>query len=176
MARYTNITLAEMAAFLEKRNFKSLNGIASPDLARTREVVYGRRVRHGRYELTLRVFTGIVDHQSRAAGTDAIRVVLFWRTPIGTVIRVGGGRRVHRVAGWRTNLEARIKDWDGELAGGSCPVCGGPLVWRKSKFKGQPKWAGCGTFSLHKHIAAAAQDVADLDNQWAEEYDAEFIE
>jgi hypothetical protein len=123
------------------------------------ELVWGKRVDRGGQMLSLRVYTGINrSGTSRGCGTDAIRVQVFFRDADGTVVRVGSSRRVHRVRGWRKNLQDRIDNWQGTL-GPACPKCGAPMVLRKPPrgkawrpFFGCVRWrpggAGCdGTVS-----------------------------
>lgn len=125
MAHFTNVTKEEMEEFLFPQGFKLLK------LPNTTELVYGKRVdSHGR-QITLRIFTGINPNgQSRACGEDAMRTTLFWRDEEGTVRMCGGSKRVHRVEGWRKNLQNRIDRLD-ELMGPDCPVCNKLMVERR---------------------------------------------
>lgn len=138
MAAYTAISADEMATFLEPQGFSRV------PLTDTREIVWGRVLRVGGTKFTIRVFSGIEagTGESRGVGEDAIRVSLVWRNRDGAIRGVGRSKRVHRVAGWRTNLQARI---DGIEAPPCCPVCGAPMAPRKSKASGEKFW-GCADF------------------------------
>lgn len=112
MAKFYNISLAEMSSFLEGQGFVRLA------LAGVYELVWARIARPG---ISMRVYTGITHNgDSRDKGTDAIRVCLFWRDG-GKIVRIGSSIRVHRVEGWRGNLQARIDGWT-KLLGPSCPL------------------------------------------------------
>ena len=108
MARYHNITETEMHDFLTKQGFTKIDGLA-------KELVYGQRKKRNDIPLSLRVYTGIVPgSDSREVGTDAIRVCLF--TKVGDKIRpVASARRVHRVKGWKQNLQDRLDNWEGAI-------------------------------------------------------------
>lgn len=124
MSKFTPITQDEMADFLAPMGFLP---ILLPGVS---ELVYARRQDHDGLTLTLRVFTGIDPNgQSRDKGTDAIRVVLFWRQDDGTITKVATSKRVHRVEGWRKNLASRIES----IAVGPLCTCGSPMVERKRR-------------------------------------------
>jgi len=136
MATFYNIPLAEMKAFLEGQGFLPLL------LPEAKERVWGKIVRAGddpnnpRLTCSLRVYTGIEGGDSRDVGKDAIRVCLFWRSGPGMLpVMVGGSKRVHRVKGWKKNLQDRIDKWE-EAVGPACPACGSPMVARKVKKAG----------------------------------------
>ena len=127
MATYVNIPAEEMAAYLSPMGFQAM------ECDGTVELVYGVRVDRDDMPLSLRIYTGINPNgQSREVGKDAIRVQVMWRDGGGEVHRVGGSKRVHRVAGWRKNLLARLEAWE-EAIRGRCPRCGAPKVARKNK-------------------------------------------
>lgn len=168
MSKFTEIAVADMHGFLVSRGFTLLNlrdpapGYMAPgdylpkvpaDLERsasgpgTWELTYGKRVfvpgSDGQF--TLRVYTTLTLRDgTRAKGTDAIRVVLFWREVedgVGLAVRpVGGEKKVLRVLGWRANLGARLEKWSDDLVGPSCPRCGRPMVERG---KGKASFWGC---------------------------------
>jgi hypothetical protein len=138
MAQFHSITREEMAAFLEEQGFRPIS------LSNVSELVWAKRVDRGGQALSLRVYTGINrSGTSRGCGTDAIRVQVFHRDADGIIVRVGTSRRVHRVKGWRKNLQARIDSWL-ETLGPACPKCGAPMVLRKPP-KGKTWWPfyGC---------------------------------
>ena len=136
-ARFVNITIKEMDAFLRAKGFVPIN------LPRAIEAVYAKRVNRDGLALSLRVYTGInPDGNSRARGKDAIRVQVFWRKPNTdapenapeqerfSIVSIGGSRRAHRVAGWKDNLTERIDHWE-ECLGPQCPRCHKPMMERK---------------------------------------------
>lgn len=140
MATYVNVTQQEMENHLFPQEFTPLS------LPGTVELVYSKRVDRDGMMLSLRVFTGInPGGNSRKVGEDAIRVQIVWRQGDGTVRIVGGSRRVHRVKGWRKNLQNRIDSWQEQL-GPSCPECSAPMVERKGRkgvFWGCSRWPDC---------------------------------
>lgn len=127
MAQYYDISLQEMSDFLVPQGFKqiSLDGV--------QEVVFGRRVDFESFPLTLRVYTGISKYggHSRMVGKDAIRVNLFYRKN-DRIFKLGGSKRVHRVMGWKANLQSRLDDWLNHPLE-KCKKCGSLMVPRKTK-------------------------------------------
>ena len=135
-ATYYDISEEEMNTFLTEKGFKQ---VALPN---TREIVYGKRVDKDGFQLTLRVYTGIIKgHGSRSVGKDAIRVNLFNRTSSGNVNKVGGSKRVHRVQGWANNLQKRLDDWLNYSF--TVCECGNLMIPRKSK---TGKFLGCSNY------------------------------
>lgn len=126
MAKAVTISRDEMHDFLTRRGFIPLT------IEGTKELVYGRLVARN---LSLRVYTSIVGDTSRSVGADAIRTVLVTRVngrgPDSKIQFVGGDRRVHRVEGWRNNLQDRLDRWQEQL-GPTCPKCGQMTVCRRS--------------------------------------------
>jgi hypothetical protein len=137
MAQFTNITAEEMTEFLTTQN----PPFSIVQLDNVGEMVFGRRV-HGQHNwpLTLRVYTGIDGKNSRGVGDDAIRCSLFMRTRTGEILFVGGDKRVHRVKGWRQNLQSRIDKWEEYAPTIACRKCCLPMVLREGKFG---KFFGC---------------------------------
>lgn len=148
-----------MDTFLTSQGFKPLQ------IPGTRELVYGKVVDETKgKEVCLRIYTSIEPpsvyrvQQSRPIGTDAIRAVLMIR--VGNEIKmIGADRRVHRVAGWRKNLQDRIDGWREQL-GPTCPNkdCGRFTVFRTSR-RG-PFW-GCSAYptcySITPYVKPAAK-------------------
>jgi hypothetical protein len=157
MAEYYPITQQEMAAFLEGQGFWPIT------LPNVTELVWGKRVDRDGQALSLRIYTGISrSGTSRNVGTDAIRVQVFHRDADGTVVRIGTSKRVHRVKGWKRNLQSRIDSWH-EMLGPGCPKCGAPMVLRKPpKGKTWRPFYGCVRWRPHgesctgtmSHVAA----------------------
>lgn len=138
MAIAVTISAADMDSFLTGQGFQPLT------IPGTREKVYGKVVDQTKgKEVCLRIYTSIDGDKSRDKDSDAIRAVLVTRVGNDTRI-VGADRRVHRVAGWRKNLQDRIDGWREQL-GPTCPNadCGRFTVYRTSR-RG-PFW-GCSAY------------------------------
>ena len=103
MATYTNVTIEQMREMLRSdKGWKESTGDGSQ--YNTKEQVFSCPLKRYPFIL-LRVYTGIVDGQSRAVGQDAIRVcAVNLKTQRGFV----KAKRVHRVEGWRDNLKKRV--------------------------------------------------------------------
>lgn len=146
------ITRVEMTHFLQAQGFQEIQ------LSGTRELVLARcvRLRPDAEPLSLRVYTSVEGLESRAKDADAIRVVLAAKID-GEVKVVGCDRRVHRVRGWRQNLQDRLDGWRDQI-GPVCNKCGSFTVRRRSK-RG-PFW-GCARYpvcvSIQPIVAAAAR-------------------
>jgi hypothetical protein len=126
MSVFCDIPRNEMEQFLTPQGFRL---IALPGV---RELVFGKRVDRPGRQLTLRIYTSIdPDGVCRSVGTDAIRATLFEKGTDGQVHMVGGSRRVHRVQGWRHNLQTRINRWQ-SLLGPECPKCNALMVFKKT--------------------------------------------
>lgn len=153
MAKAIEITRDEMHEFLVGRGFIPLT------IEGTKELVYGRIVAQN---LSLRVYTSIVGGSSRGVGKDAIRTVLVTRIngrgPDSEIKIVGSDRRVHRVEGWRNNLQDRLDHWQEQL-GLVCPKCGRMTVKRQSA-RG-PFW-GCSAYPVCKSITPLRHRVPAL--------------
>lgn len=126
MAEYVNVTQAEMEEFLFPLGFQQIT------LPGTLELVYAKLIQHNGLVLSLRVYSGInPSGTSRDVGEDAIRADLWWRENKDTApVRVGSSKRVHRVKGWRKNLQERLDKWL-EFAPIRCACCNKPMVARK---------------------------------------------
>jgi len=152
MATFTNISEQEMAAYLEGQGFQRLA------LAGVLELVWGKIFRRGSVAVSMRVYSGInPGGASRDCGKDAIRVALFWKDENGEIRKVGGAKRVHRVAGWRKNLQQRVDGWE-KILGPACPRCKAPMVLREPK-KGGKKFSpfyGCASWPRTKCPGKAA--------------------
>ena len=143
--QYYAVSQTELEDLLIPMGFKQVS------VRGTRELVYGKRVDQDGLKLTLRVYTGIEPTGvSRDVGDDAMRVNLFLGTPIGydterkkttwEVMKLGGSKRVHRIApsasnpeGWRKNLRDRINGWIDYLPQDKCDKCGMPMIPREGK-------------------------------------------
>ena len=154
MATFTNISKEEMEAFLVPQGFKVMS------IEGTTELVYGKRVDNEDMPLSLRVYTGIwPSGESRGVGEDALRVNLFFKTKDGKIVKLGGSKRVHRVKGWRNNLQSRLDDWQNYLPVMMCPVCGMPMVKRKGPYG---EFYGCVGFPICKHIERIQHGLATV--------------
>ena len=145
MAQYTQITQAEMEEHL---NVNPVTGLPNKEggfhrihIKSTIEIVYAKIVKPN---VSLRVYSSIVAGESRGIGEDAIRVCLFWRkTKTDKPIMIGTSKRVHRVLGWRKNLDDRINKWV-DMLGPECKKCGSPTVYKtKYKFFGCSMYPQC---------------------------------
>lgn len=134
MARSILINRQDMVDFLTERGFQEIK------LPGTKELVMGRIVQPG---LCLRVYTSVVGEQSRDNGEDAIRTVLVAKVE-GDVKIIGSDRRVHRVEGWKDNLNRLIEGWR-DMLGAPCPVCGAPTVRKKGR---RYDFWGCSRFPI----------------------------
>lgn len=148
MATYTAISRDAMDSFLNARGFREIK------LAGCFERVYAKIVKHNDITYSLRVYSSIEEGHARGKGADAIRVTLFWRENEDAAPRiVGADTRVHRVEGWRKNLQNRLDNWK-ELLGKPCKCCKAPTVLRKPK--GKAKWEpffGCVNYPTCKGTA-----------------------
>jgi hypothetical protein len=143
MAKSIIISRQDMHDFLTAKGFALI-----PNLPGTKELVYGQVVRPG---ICLRVYTSVVGEASRDNGEDAIRCVLV--TKVDNEVKfIGSDRRVHRVQGWRNNLQDRLNNWPQQL-GPDCPKCGAATVQRRSK-RG-PFW-GCSRYPVCRSIQPIA--------------------
>lgn len=141
MAKSIEISKTDMHEFLTARRFVPVT------VEGTKELVYGRIVRK---DTCLRVYTSIVGETSRGNGEDAIRVCLVQKTPDG-IKGLGSKTRVHRVEGWRKNLEARLDGWE-EMCGPTC-ACGRPMAQRRSK---RGKFWGCTGYPVCRQIVSGS--------------------
>ena len=121
---------------------QSFQQIAIPG---TKELVFARVVEPG---ICLRVYTSITNGAGRGNGKDAIRVVVVTRDTDGHPKIIGSDTRVHRVEGWRKNLQSRLDNWRAQF-GPVCPKCGKPTVQRRSK---RGYFWGCSDYPTCKSI------------------------
>jgi len=150
MAKSVIISERDMHDFLARKGFTKVT------VEGTKELVYGKIVRKN---LCLRVYTSLIGGRTRGNGEDAIRTCLVTKVD-GIVRPVGKNKRVHRVEGWRGNLEARIDGWEQQL-GPACPKCGAVTVVRESRrglFWGCSQYPHCNSvqaFQPVRHAQAA---------------------
>lgn len=143
MGRYFNISRQDMDAFLTGQGFLPMT------LPGTVELVYGKIVKYQNHRLSLRIYTAInPSGESRAKGSDAIRVQLYWMyndkpTPVGRA------QRCLRVVNWQKNLQAAIARCNDPENFCTCPKCGSPMAIRKSSRDGNEFW-GCSTWHVTK--------------------------
>lgn len=171
-ATYYPISLDEMTKFLNNQNF----GMYNPGRLKTHtggpvhEIVFARVFGQGDRQIVMRVYTGIDSRtgRSRDVGADAIRVSL-WYSHNGKVLKVGGSKRVHRVEGWKANLQDRIDNWRDQL-GPPCPKCGRPLVLRKPSKKSNKKFDpfyGCVAWERDGSGCNGSMSVVDWESKAA---------
>lgn len=141
MANYVNITQQEIEEFLLPQGFQKM------ELPNVKELVYGKRIDQDGLPLCLRVFTGInPDGNSRTVGEDAMRCYLIWKREDGDTRIIASSKRVHRVKGWRNNLDERIATL--KPAPIKCKHDGAPMVARKGTFG---EFYGCANFPECRH-------------------------
>lgn len=138
MPKYHPITKEEMSEFLVPQGF------VETQYPGTSELVFAKRVDIPGLALSLRVYTGIgSDGISRTNGDDAIRCLIFWRNPLGEIKKIAASKRVHRVKGWKNNLQNRLD----HLTPGPMCACGAPMVSRKGS---NGEFYGCASYPACK--------------------------
>lgn len=131
MAAAVEIARSDMHRFLDAQGYQEIK------LKGVKELVYAKVVDRQRH-LCVRVYTSVVGETSRGVGEDAIRVQLV--TKVGNDPKIiGTDKRVHRVEGWKKNLQDRLDKWPDQL-GPNCPICGAATVQRRS---GRGPFWGC---------------------------------
>ena len=134
MATYYSIPLEEMDEVLRGYRF------APVDLTyRNRPIkewVYERRLPRSPNHF-VRVYTGVQRYgrdagHSRKVGKDAIRVQVVYRDEKGETL-VSQPKRVHRVDGWRENLQKRMNEISSKLPQVEFDARGEPMTLRKHK-------------------------------------------
>lgn len=159
MAEYCNVTRADLEKFVFPQGFEIITkpGVFELIYAKRVDYIYGRR-RRDMPALTMILFSGINhDGNSRKVGKDAMRIEMVFRDiavknpqrgewELPQPQRVGGAKRVHRVQGWRTNLQERIDSWE-QILGPPCPLCGAPTEEKRPpKGKTWTPFYGCATW------------------------------
>lgn len=139
MATYVAIPKDEMVAFLTKLGFQPVK------IDGTYKLVMAKLVLVGNHKLSLRIYTTCSDDIARGVGVDAIRTKLYFRDKKGAIHHVASCKRVHRVKGWKKNLQSRIENWTNEVR--VCVSCGLPMIKRKRRTDGSKFW-GCLGFQL----------------------------
>ncbi len=145
MAQYTQISQAEMEAHLNVHPELGTpiipGGFHRISIEGTNEIVYAKIVKPN---VSLRIYSSIVAGAVRGNGEDAIRVCLFWRkSKDDKPVMIGTSKRVHRVLGWKKNLNERINKWV-DMLGPNCKLCDSPTVYRtKHKFFGCSMYPQC---------------------------------
>lgn len=145
--RYYNISADEMTVFLTGRGFQLMQ------LPNTVELVFGKIVRFGDHTLSLRIFTGInPSGESRAKGTDAIRVSLYCKLPTNIAnypVPCGKPQKCLRVTTWETNVAAAIDRCEDPDNFRVCSKCGNPMMERQRGSDKQKFW-GCSAWKFTK--------------------------
>jgi len=152
--RYTQISCEEFEEFLGVGD----NGKPAPNAEWNKNWKFHHIELQGVYEnvygmvvapnVTLRIYSTIERGVSRDNGTDAIRCVLFWRSPEGEIKLIGMEKKVLRIASWRENLRKRIEGWS-ELMGPDCPTCNSPMARRKNRST-KSEFFGCVQYPVCK--------------------------
>lgn len=127
--RYVHITQEEFDEFMSSWGFVCINE-DDPGHERVYAFMWGKET------YALKVYSSIVQSEgSRRVGADAIRTVLFVKTPNGYDPK-WKAPRVYRTRGWRESLDQRIseglvrgcygRDWE-------CKICGAPMILREGR-------------------------------------------
>lgn len=152
MSEYAEIPEGEMVEFLGNQGFQKV------EIPNTKELVMGKILSKGEYPICMRIFTSVSDGAGREVGEDAIRCVLVTKISnagMDCIRAFGKAKRVYRVKGWKSNLQARIDNWE-ENQSPACPKCGAPMAVKKGPrgdFWGCITWkeSKCnGSFSIEK--------------------------
>jgi hypothetical protein len=140
-SRFHPVSREEIDHFLTGLDFVPLK------LQGVTELVYGKIVRIGGHRLSLRCYTAVDPNgESRAIGTDAIRLQLFMKVE-GGIVPVGKPVKCLRVKSWRDNLRKAIDRVADPEHFRQCPACGNPMVVRQNKSTGDEFW-GCSLFRI----------------------------
>jgi hypothetical protein len=131
--QYHEIEESEMESFMDSKGFQRIT------LPNTTEIVYGKVISP---RVTLRVYSSILEskHGARGNGEDAIRCVLVAKQHNDEIRIFHTSMRVHRVKGWKKNLENRMKETS-EVPVEWCS-CGRIMILRENKAKKSQFW-GC---------------------------------
>ena len=163
-ATYVDIPASDLDAFLTGKGYSVIptgqNAVPakSGGLASTREVVYGRLRRGEKAVISIRVYTTLDGGHQRDQGDDAIRVVMVTRLADGGIKTIHTFKRVHRVAGWRKNLAARLDEAD-KTHFALCPKCSGIMVERTGK---RGPFLGCVNYPTCNGIRRINEDCPML--------------
>jgi hypothetical protein len=128
--RYVRITRQEFDDLMSSLDCECIN----PDSQR-RELVYARMWNDGNY--AVKIYSSIVPVRgdARAVGEDAIRVVMFVKTPAGYEPK-WKANRVYRTKNWRNAIHTRIEEAMKRGCAGRnfrCKNCGEPMILREGK-------------------------------------------
>ena len=156
MPEYKLVTLLEMQQVLKSEKGWALNRQLAP---RESYFDFGvKNVSKPGHTVVIRVYTSIVDGApSRQAGTDAIRVqVISLYAGAPTLVR--SFKRVHRTAGWATNLRARVThafEW-ARRGMRWCSDCGRIMIVRTSDCN---LFYGCSGYPTCKHTETFSKEI-----------------
>jgi len=135
-AEYTRISGGDMDTFLTDHGFTEFNHPRAHE--RVYDKLYGRGPEGG--ELVVRIYTSIVKDEARDLGKDAIRVVPLYLHPTLGEFPMSRQKRVHRVLGWRDNLEKRIETAEASAPGPVLDSNGKPMRLRRNRKSGDYFW------------------------------------
>tara|TARA_B100000029_G_scaffold198553_1_gene196902 strand:- start:2238 stop:3344 length:1107 start_codon:yes stop_codon:yes gene_type:complete len=129
MAEYTDISGSEMHDFLKAQGFRVV------PMHRAKERIYEKTYgSDGQGTYVIRVYSSVVGNRSRAVGKDAIRVQpVYVNLSTGEDAFLSVHKRVHRVKGWKQNLQNRIDDILKVKPSVVRDSNGKPMVLRKAK-------------------------------------------
>jgi hypothetical protein len=156
---FYNIKKSEMEALLLPLGFTQMS------LPGVYELVYGKLVKKGKHQISMRIYTAIEESNgnSRECGSDGIRVLLFIKFN-QKPLPIGKCQTIRRIPTWDTNLKKAIKQWDSEYK--ACPACGYPMVEKegpRGKFWGCSTWlhTKCDGKPVKKEIAEPEPKAAE---------------
>ena len=135
-AEYTRISGDDMNTFLIDQGFEEIDHPRAHE--RVYDKLYGRGPEGG--QLIIRVYTSIVKDEARDLGKDAIRVVPLYLHPTLGDFPMSRQKRVHRVLGWRNNLEKRIETAEASAPGPVLDSNGKPMRLRRNRKSGDYFW------------------------------------
>lgn len=149
---FYNITKSEMEALLLPLGFTQMS------LPGVYELVYGKLVKKGKHQISMRIYTAIEANNgnSRECGSDGIRVLLFIKFN-NKPISIGKCQTIRRISTWDKNLKKAIQQWDAEYK--DCPACGYPMVEKEGP---RGKFWGCSTWIHTKCDGKPVQKSAQV--------------
>jgi hypothetical protein len=171
MSTYVNVTETEMNSFLSVRGFQRIIIPGTTELTYAKGVTlnnikYSLRIysginpdgnSRGKGQDAIRVCLFIAPACPQCDLLMTLSLQLggekVWACTCGNVSNfnalkprvIGSFKRVHRVYGWRKNLEDRLSNWQ-DMIGPLCPSCRNPMIMRSARGNAKNKFWGCCNF------------------------------
>lgn len=143
--KYTEISRLEIDNLLTKKGFSeiSLNGVSELVYSKRFDKIYKDEV----YQISIRIYTTIEYGISRRKGSDAIRVVIFWRSDSGQIKKIKTFNRINRIENWSNNLSKKIIEAESFIINNPIKKCkcGFILVCRENRIS-NIKFLSCVNF------------------------------